>query len=486
MSNNGSVSDLFKKNSVLGAEELTNIFKGPVLLGVTSLMLTTYKPTILFLDKNKNPGDAIVYFKQQESDKQPYNLFKLEKNSMFNYSFKNEYRIILAINKEKTLRFKVKNFAELKKWMNAFQSVGVELHNTIVPNKPNVFDSVLDTKQITNTMQSEPDTMSGIRLDTHNYVYWGTKHVQEWLDLAFFLEEKTLLKHLKEIFLKNHIDGKRLSELQDSQFEELGITDEIVILKLLKALNDLKEKKIFDYGLHNVALKLKGQTKGVKKMPTVDQILKLARNLSSESHLKESYLNPNDESVIVLLNILKELNRNSGGDHVTHSTILASSSSSVPSYTPTPVKDVVGSNIAGLYDEALQMVSNKPTTTATATTAVPTTTASNNNGNNRSNNNTDEISGEEDEIDEDEEENLFSPTGAMVTADSKLKVKLVITNINANDKFRSVISPLVNFFNPKSFEYGLFHTALIIGPFYLEWNGIFLLHSLTYIFHLSS
>eukprot|EP01080_Neovahlkampfia_damariscottae_P005821 gene5821-9644_t len=54
--------------------------------------------------------------------------------------------------------------------------------------------------------------------------------------------------------------------------------------------------------------------------------------------------------------------------------------------------------------------------------------------------------------------------------EKKLKVKLVITNIKTNETLRKIFSPFINFAKPKSFEYGLFHTALIVGPFYLEWN----------------
>lgn len=53
---------------------------------------------------------------------------------------------------------------------------------------------------------------------------------------------------------------------------------------------------------------------------------------------------------------------------------------------------------------------------------------------------------------------------------SKVKVKLILTNIETNDTLRKVLSPFINFLNTKSLEYGLFHTALIVGPFYLEWN----------------
>jgi len=68
---------------------------------------------------------------------------------------------------------------------------------------------------------------------------------------------------------------------------------------------------------------------------------------------------------------------------------------------------------------------------------------------------------------------------AMLGTESKsleteiLKVKLVVTEIhhNSQDKlFRRMISPVMSAFN-MSPQFGFFHTALIVGPWYLEWTN---------------
>lgn len=59
-----------------------------------------------------------------------------------------------------------------------------------------------------------------------------------------------------------------------------------------------------------------------------------------------------------------------------------------------------------------------------------------------------------------------------VTNEEFLKVKLVIVEIHnsaSQRTFRRVLSPLMDTFNISP-QFGLFHSALIVGPWYLEWN----------------
>lgn len=53
-----------------------------------------------------------------------------------------------------------------------------------------------------------------------------------------------------------------------------------------------------------------------------------------------------------------------------------------------------------------------------------------------------------------------------------LKVKLVITEMAANSKYmRQLLSPVLNAVPKLRKEFGMFHTALIVGPWYLEWTA---------------
>ncbi len=57
---------------------------------------------------------------------------------------------------------------------------------------------------------------------------------------------------------------------------------------------------------------------------------------------------------------------------------------------------------------------------------------------------------------------------------TKLKVQLVICElspIEALKNVRKVISPIVSKIPQLKPQFGIFHTALVIGPFYLEWNN---------------
>jgi hypothetical protein len=52
-----------------------------------------------------------------------------------------------------------------------------------------------------------------------------------------------------------------------------------------------------------------------------------------------------------------------------------------------------------------------------------------------------------------------------------LKVKLIIVELHQNNNqrnIRKVLSPIMDSFNIAQ-KFGLFHSALIVGPFYIEW-----------------
>lgn len=54
----------------------------------------------------------------------------------------------------------------------------------------------------------------------------------------------------------------------------------------------------------------------------------------------------------------------------------------------------------------------------------------------------------------------------------KLKVKIVIVEIHKNTTQRTIrkmLSPVMNQFDAFN-TFGMFHSALIVGPWYLEWN----------------
>jgi len=55
---------------------------------------------------------------------------------------------------------------------------------------------------------------------------------------------------------------------------------------------------------------------------------------------------------------------------------------------------------------------------------------------------------------------------------SKFAIKLVVSEIShtATEKdFRKAISPFASIIPNIKSEYGMFHTALVVGPWYLEW-----------------
>lgn len=105
----------------------------------------------------------------------------------------------------------------------------------------------------------------------------------------------------------------------------------------------------------------------------------------------------------------------------------------------------------------------------------------NNNSNHRKNENDGGDDCESEDCNDDDDENDFDTIEGEVTMrqmwlennpklEQNLKVKLVITDAPGDTVkyFRSIISPFAEPFMPK---FGIFHTALIVGPFKIEWNN---------------
>lgn len=64
----------------------------------------------------------------------------------------------------------------------------------------------------------------------------------------------------------------------------------------------------------------------------------------------------------------------------------------------------------------------------------------------------------------------------------KLRVKLVITEIchsDAQKTIRKIISPVISSIPNLNNKFGMFHTAIIVGPWYLEWCDTSLCKSIT-------
>ena len=74
---------------------------------------------------------------------------------------------------------------------------------------------------------------------------------------------------------------------------------------------------------------------------------------------------------------------------------------------------------------------------------------------------------------EEEEEIEFPKNLEELKTNEKIKIKLVITEIHhtQNERnLRKICSPFANILN-LSPEFGMFHSALSIGPWYLEWTN---------------
>lgn len=76
--------------------------------------------------------------------------------------------------------------------------------------------------------------------------------------------------------------------------------------------------------------------------------------------------------------------------------------------------------------------------------------------------------------DQDEELEVLEKYKINNTINIKIKIKMVIAEIAKNPNqisFRKFFSPIASTLNLTNSPVGFFHTALIVGPFYLEWNS---------------
>jgi len=81
-----------------------------------------------------------------------------------------------------------------------------------------------------------------------------------------------------------------------------------------------------------------------------------------------------------------------------------------------------------------------------------------------------EITIDDEELDQYED---FEVTEEDGKTNQKLKIKLVIVEISHTQKeknIRSFLSPLASMFG-QSPQFGMFHSALVVGPWYLEWSN---------------
>jgi hypothetical protein len=84
-----------------------------------------------------------------------------------------------------------------------------------------------------------------------------------------------------------------------------------------------------------------------------------------------------------------------------------------------------------------------------------------------------EIFNDIDTGDLDEINNLNVIEKMMYKTNSNIRIKLVMAEVNENPVFktlRSLTSPILTSFHLNA-QFGYFHTALIVGPYYLEWNS---------------
>ncbi|KAL0486422.1 hypothetical protein AKO1_011998 [Acrasis kona] len=270
---------------------------------------------------------------------------------------------------------------------------------------------------------------------------WSTNDVSRWLvDNGFSDSKKT--------FLNQGVDGEMLITLTENKLRILGLNPKssAAMLDLIRQLKELAEtpptsdvqctpeyipspqKEQDTQKLIALCVKKLEKIKGFKSA-TLQEKQSRAKNLVIKNNLLETYLNANFVATRQTMETLLETTENTNSG----SNILIKSNSnsidiSIPEEEQESYDDEDKNDIIRLVRE----------------TAISDSIASSN------------------------------PL-SMIKKEEFLKIKLVIVELDGSARhrtFRKILSPIMDTFltNTTGLQYGLFHSALIVGPWYLEWN----------------
>jgi hypothetical protein len=242
---------------------------------------------------------------------------------------------------------------------------------------------------------------------------WDRVSVKEWLN-------QLALKKEKDIFFKNNIDGKSLLEMNEEKLQEIGIKDQNSIERIMECIRQLKiiyeERNLSEMELQDIekCLKKVERLAGVASW-SKEKKLERAKKSVVKKYFIESFLN---RELVATRQVLNDLIEDDGMEDM---------------------QEVDESLLEELKSEKKRFKM---------------------------------ILGELSQIESSEkqmsERQLKGPTRTK-KREEFLKVKLVVTELAMSTTFRKVLSPIMDAFD-KLGQFGIFHTALIIGPWYIEWN----------------
>jgi hypothetical protein len=248
--------------------------------------------------------------------------------------------------------------------------------------------------------------------ETEDVIGWDKYEVQ------VFLKEKKYPDQLVDNFFRRGLTGKELLSLNMEKMIELGVPIELVreletdIYQLMIHGNRRRMLKNEEQAVQIVLNKLNRLKSSNNK--DLETIMLLAECLSLKNYMLRSYLNT---EVIALRATLKSLMKSSSGER-----------------NRSNMFDSQSRNEMDLEVKELEMIGNEYQSFMNyVETSAPKSSKN------------------------------------VIEYEPVLNVKLVIVEVPKQKTLRRILSPIMSTFDltPK---FGLFHTALIIGRWYLEWN----------------
>lgn len=276
---------------------------------------------------------------------------------------------------------------------------------------------------------------------------WTNKMVKEWLGYHCLGKEHTFLSAYEDKF--ESVTGKELDIFEEKDLIKLGIQKIAHRKKMIRAIRELRERRVFNYTEHLVFTKIESMCRNMGSKTKGSNWKFLARSLSDPECMRKTYLSTSVLEEDLNRYIGSEVNgtneHNKEEEEGEHNT---NSAESQPQ--PQELNEKESTNNDGL-DDGVDVLADDDENT----------------------------SDEEDEKGGEKSLDVRKKQVESVNLKNvkpekfKLPVKLVVTEMVRNSNYktaRKLLSPVISQIPQFSKEFGIFHTAIIVGPWYLEWT----------------
>jgi len=235
---------------------------------------------------------------------------------------------------------------------------------------------------------------------------WTNDNVIEWMRKFTFDDQRSYAAVYGKVWRDQKITGRELVAMQEEDLLELGVSRDYAA-QMMTTIQDLSVNRKFNKNEFILIQKIQKMTSKFGTSSRNQNWLYLAKSLASEEQVKKTYLSP--------LPVHDQLEK-----HLDTGEVDDGDDESMPAFANSSGGDTNAINGEDLLGDG----NGTPISTKTSET-------------------------------------------------KKIPVKLVVTEMINSAAFKTVrklLSPIMNSVPNLQHEFGIFHTAIIVGPWYLEWT----------------